>query len=82
MIYELHTEIYMHPLHPNTPANLDKLSGKMKICRDSSYAMKKPRERGDGAGFVDIELPSAIYIYSLHPNKNTNFDTFIKKTEI
>ena len=76
MIYELQTEIYMHALDPNTPANLDKFRGKMRICRDSSYAMKEPREGGRGS--LTYELPSAIYIYP-HPNTNANFETLTKQ---
>ena len=79
MLYELQTEIYMHPLDQNTPANLDKFRGKMRICRDSSYVMKEPREGGGCWDSFTYELPSAIYIYQLHPNTNVNFDIFTKK---
>ena len=34
---------------------------------------------GGGEGFVTSDLPSAIYIHSLHPNTNANFDKFTKK---
>ena len=77
MIYE-QTLIYIHPLDPNTPGNLDKFRVKMRVCRHSSYSTKEPRERG-GEGFVTNELPSAIYIYPLHPYTDANFYKFTKK---
>ena len=78
--YELQSEIYTHTLDTTTPGNSDKLRGKMRICRDDSYATKEHREGKEG--FVTYELPSAIYIYPLYPNTNANFKTFTKKLEI
>ena len=38
--------------------------------------------RGGGEGFVTNELPSAIYIYPLHPYTDANFDKFTKKWDL
>ena len=43
------------------------------ICSASSDITKEPRE---AKGFVAYEIPSAIYISLLHPNTNSNLDTF------
>ena len=41
-----------------------------------------PRKNpGRGEGFVTKELRSRICIYPLHPNKNTNFNTFTTKKQ-
>ena len=44
--------------------------------------MKEPREGGGSRDSFTYELPSAIYIYPLHPNTNANFDIFKKNGDL
>ena len=56
------------------------LRGKMRICREDSYATKEHREGRER--FVKYELPSAVYIYPHHLNTNANFETLTTKLVI
>ena len=59
---------------PETWINLELKRG---FAWRAHIPQKKARE--EGQGFVTNELPSAIYIYPLHPNTNANFDKFTKE---